>query len=104
MRPFAGVDEAEQRLEPALEVTRKADMPHWEAMALKACAQLHAARGDEEAARKDIDAAIGIFEKLESRLELARTLVVRGEDEDLDRARNLFQSCGAPVDLDLLSS
>jgi tetratricopeptide (TPR) repeat protein len=93
------LDEAEQRLETTLEVTRKADMPHWEGMALKTRAQLHTARGDEEAARKDLDAAIEMFERLESRLELARALVVRGGDNDLSRARDLFQSCGAPGDL-----
>jgi hypothetical protein len=59
---------------------------------------LHAARGDEAAARKDLDAAIEIFEKLESRLELARALVVRGEDKDLERARELFEACGAAGD------
>jgi len=74
-------------------------MPHWEAMCLKARGQLHAARGDNEAARKDLDAAIEIFERLESRLELARALVVRGEDEDLERARDLFDACGASGDL-----
>ena len=66
-----------------------------EAMALKLRAQLHAARGDEEASRKDLDVAIEIFERPESRLELARALVVRGGDEDFARARELFQSCGA---------
>jgi hypothetical protein len=74
-------------------------MPHREAMALKARARLHAARGDEEAARTDLDAAVEIFEKLESRLELGRALVLCGEDEDLARARELFQSCGAAGDL-----
>jgi predicted negative regulator of RcsB-dependent stress response len=94
------LDEAEQRLETTLESARKADMPHWEAMCLEVRGQLHAARGDEEAARKDFDEAIAIFEKLESRLELARTLVLRGEDEDLSRARDLFQACGAPTNFD----
>ncbi len=93
------LDEAEQRLETTLEVTRKADMPHWEAMALKTRARLHAVRGDDEAARRDLDSAIEIFEKLESRLELARALVLRGEEDDLTRARDLFESCGAPTDL-----
>jgi hypothetical protein len=41
-------------------------------MALKVRGQLHASRGDEDAASKDFDAAIEIFEKLESRLELER--------------------------------
>jgi hypothetical protein len=90
------LDEAEQRLETTLEANRKSDMPHWEAMALKARGMLHAARGDEEAARKDLDAAIEIFERLESRLELARSLVVRHKDEDVARARELFEACGAP--------
>ena len=94
--------EAEQRLEPTLEAARKADMPHWEGMCLKVRGQLHLARGDEEAARKDLDAAIEIYEKLESRLELGRALVVRGSDDDLTRARDLFQSCGAASDLDNL--
>jgi hypothetical protein len=48
------------------------------------------------AARKDLDAAIKIFERLESRLELGRTLVVRGVDDDLTRARKIIESCGAP--------
>jgi hypothetical protein len=74
-------------------------MPHWEAMALKARAQLHVARGNKEAARKDIDAAIEIFEKLESRLELARALMLRGDEDDLTRAHDLFESCGAKGDL-----
>ena len=93
------LDEAEQRLETTLEAARRADMPHWEAMALKVRGQLNAARGDEEAARKDFDATIEIFEKFESRLELGRTLVLRAGDEDLLRARELFQSCGATGDL-----
>jgi hypothetical protein len=74
-------------------------MPHWEAMALKVRGQLHAARGDEESARADLGAAIEIFEDLGSRLELGRTLVLRGEDEDLVRARELFEACGATGDL-----
>jgi len=93
------LDEAEQRLETTLESARKADMPHWEAMALSARGQLHAARGDHLGARKDFDAAIEIFERLESRIELGRTLVLRGEDEDLVRAGELFQACGATADL-----
>jgi len=62
--------------------------------------QFHAARGDDEAARKDLDAAIEIFEKLESRLELGRALVVRGEGDDLTRARERFESCGVPTNFD----
>jgi len=93
------LDEAEQRLETTLEATRNAGMPHWEGMALKVRGQLHIARGDEEAARQDFDAAIAIFEELGSRLELARTLVLRGEDDDLVRARELFEACGAAGDL-----
>jgi tetratricopeptide (TPR) repeat protein len=97
------LEEAEQRLETTLESARTADMPHWEAMALEVRGQLHTARSDEEAARKDFDAAIAIFEKLESRIELGRTLVLRGEDEDRERARELFESCGAAADLHRLS-
>jgi hypothetical protein len=67
-------------------------------MALEVRGQLHAARGNEEAVQKDLDKAIEIFERLESRLELARALVVRGDDEDLIRAHDLFESCGAPTD------
>jgi hypothetical protein len=88
----------------SLESARKADMPHWRAMALKVRAQLLCARGDGGAARTDFDAAIEIFEKVESRLELARTLVLRSEDGDLERARGLFEACGAAVDLDRLHS
>jgi hypothetical protein len=57
----------------------------------------HAERCDEEVTRKNLDAAIEIFERLESRLELGRALMVRGDDEDFDRARELFQTCGAPT-------
>ena len=64
--------------------------------------QLHAVLGDEEAAHNDFDAAIAIFEELGSRLELARTLVLRGDDENLIRARELFQACGATGDLENL--
>ena len=61
--------------------------------------QFHTARDDGGAARKDLDAAIEIFEKLESRVELARVLEVRGGEEDLGRAHDLFQTCGAPGNL-----
>jgi len=95
----AQLDEAQQRLEETLEAARKSDMPHWEAMCLKVRGQLHSARYDEEAARKDLDAAIEIFESFESRLELGRALEVRGQEEDLHRARDLFETCGAIGDL-----
>ena len=67
-------------------------------MCLEARAQLYGARGDETAARTDLDVATEIFERLESRLELARALVVRAEvgesrHEDLERARELFEGC-----------
>ena len=92
-------DEAEQRLETTLEATRRAGMPHWEGMALKVRGQLNETRGDSPTARVDFDAAIAIFEELGSRLELGRTLVLRGEDDDLQRARDLFKACGANGDL-----
>ena len=95
--------EAEQRLETTLEAARRFEMPHWEGLALKARSQLHAARGDDDAARKDLDTAIEIFEKLESRLELGRALVLRGGDSDLARARELFEACGATGDLAKIS-
>jgi len=79
-------------------------MPHLEGMALKVRGQLHAAWGDEESARKDFGTAIEIFEKLESRLELGRALVLRGGDNDLERARDLLETCGATGDLSHLSS
>jgi len=65
---------------------------------------LHAAGGEGAAARMDFDAAIAIFERLESRLELGRALVVRagvGEDpdEDIRKARKLFEACAAVSDL-----
>jgi tetratricopeptide (TPR) repeat protein len=93
------LDEAEQRLETTLEATRNAGMPHWEGMALKVRGQLNAARGDKDAARRDLEAAIEIFEDLGSRLELGRTLVLRGEDEDLVRASEVFEACGAAGDV-----
>ena len=49
--------------------------------------------------RQDFDAAIEIFEGLESWDGWRRTLVLRGEDEDLQRARDLFEACGAAGDI-----
>ena len=73
-------------------------------MALKVRGQLHLARGDEETARQDFDAAIDIFEDLGSRLELGRTLLLRvgvGPEavDDIRKARELFEACGAAGDL-----
>jgi tetratricopeptide (TPR) repeat protein len=93
------LDEAGQRLETTLDAARRADMPHWEAMALTVRGQLNAARGDDKASRADLDAAVEIFERTESRLELARTLVLRGQEDDLARAREIFEACGAAGDL-----
>jgi tetratricopeptide (TPR) repeat protein len=93
------LDEAEHRIKTTLEAARKADMPHWEAMCLKVRGQLHVARGDDEAALDDLGVAIEIFEKLGSRIELGRTLVLRGNDGDLPRARELFEACGASCEL-----
>jgi len=39
------------------------------------------------------------FKRLESRSELGRAFVVRGGDEDLGRALELFPACGASGDL-----
>ena len=77
------LDEAEQRLETTLESARKADMPHWEGMALKVRGQLHTARGDEDAARADLYAAAKIFEDLGSRVELERTRALQAELDDV---------------------
>jgi tetratricopeptide (TPR) repeat protein len=98
------LDEAEQRICATLDATRKAGMPHWEGLALRARGRLHTARGDDRAARRDFDAAIDIFEDLGSRIELGRTLVLRASlgsntSEDLDRARTVFEACGAAGDL-----
>jgi len=51
------------------------------------------------AREQDFGAAIAIFEDLGSQIELGRTLVLRGGDDDLARARELFQGCGAAGDL-----
>ena len=93
------LEEAETRLRATLEATRRAQMPHWEGVALKVRGLLNRARADHEAATADFDGAIVIFEKLGSRLELARTLVLRGGDDDLAGARDLFEKCGALGDL-----
>jgi len=42
---------------------------------------------------------IGIFERLGSRLELGRALVLRVEDGDLEKARELFEGCGVVGDV-----
>ena len=68
-------------------------------MAFKVRGQLYATRGNEEAARKDFDVATEIFEDLGSQIELRWTLVLRGEEEDLARARELFKANGAAADL-----
>ena len=96
------LDEAEQRLETTLEAARRADMPHWVGVALQVRGRLHIARGDQLEALKDLDAATAIFEELGSRLELARTLVVRAEvgesrDDDIRRAHELFEACGVQM-------
>ena len=93
------LDEAEQRLETTLEAAQRAGMPHWEGMALMVRGQLHVAQGNEKAALGDFDAAIEIFETLGSRLELARTLVVRAglganRADDIRMANELFEACG----------
>ncbi|MDX2436019.1 MAG: AAA family ATPase, partial [Acidobacteriota bacterium] len=93
------LDEAERRLEENLEATRRAGMSHWEGVALKARGLLHRARGDDQAAATDFERAISIFDDLGSRLDLGRTLVLRGTDEDLERAREIFETCGAAGDL-----
>lgn len=98
------LDEAELRLGKTLEATRRAGMPHWEGLTLKVSGQLHHARGDDAAARRDFDAAIAIFEDLGSRIELGRTLVLRAGlnsnlDDDVQKARELFETCGAGGDL-----
>jgi predicted negative regulator of RcsB-dependent stress response len=76
------LDEAERLIEANLEATRRATMPHWEALTLNARGQLHLARGDVEAARQDYDAAIAIFRDLGSRLELERTEALRSKVSD----------------------
>lgn len=48
-----------------------------------------------KAGRKDFNAAIAIFDDPGSRRDLGWTLVSRGEDEDLLRARDLLQASGA---------
>jgi len=65
---------------------------------VRADAVIHAERGDDDVARKDVHTATEIFEKLEGLLELGRALVVRGDDDDHDRARELFKACGATTD------
>jgi hypothetical protein len=42
--------------------------------------------------------AIGQLGVNEHRIELGRALVVRGEDDDLSRAHDLFVTSGAPTD------
>jgi tetratricopeptide (TPR) repeat protein len=93
------LDEAARILEANLKASRRADMPHWEAMTLKARGVLQAASGDLAAAGRNYDAAISIFDELESRVEFGRTLVLRGGEGDIDRARQIFERCGAKGDL-----
>jgi tetratricopeptide (TPR) repeat protein len=98
------LDEAESMIRSSLEATRRGDMPHWEALTIRARAELHFAKGNCDAAGQDLDAAVAIFERFESRLELGRTLALRGSDGDLERARELFERCGAARDLAKLTA
>ncbi len=101
--------EAEERNERTLAAAREAGMSHFEGLALRVRGLLHAASGDSEAARAELDAAAAVLEGLGSRIELGRTLVARaglGPDAaaDLARARELFAACGAVGDLKGLQS
>jgi len=50
---------------------------------------------EEDLARNNFGGAIEILERLESRLKLASALGLPGNDEDLARAKDLFEACGA---------
>jgi tetratricopeptide (TPR) repeat protein len=101
------LDEADARNRHTFEMVRGAGMPHFEGLALRVRARLHAARGDGAAARRDLDAAVAFLENLGSRIELGRTLVLRAglsadPAEDISRARELFAACAAAGDLQTL--
>ncbi|HSO23892.1 MAG TPA: AAA family ATPase [Chondromyces sp.] len=103
------LDEAEARNLRTLEMARKAGMSHFEALASRVSARLRAAGGDDGAARAELDAAVEIFDRLGSRIELGRTLELRGAltegaaaGADRERARELFEACGAVADLQRL--
>jgi len=98
------LDEAEDRIRQNLAATRTAGMRHWEGATLRSRGLLHLTRGATESARDDFEGTVTIFDDLGSRIELGRTLVLRAPlstnpDEDLDRARALFEACGASADL-----
>ena len=90
---------ADAMIRRSLDASRRGDMPHWEALTIRARAQLHSARGDSGAAHRDFDEAVAIFERFGSLLELGRTLVLRRGEGDLERARTLIERCGASSDL-----
>lgn len=98
------LEEAEAMIRRSLDASRRGDMPHWEALTIRARAQLHSARGDSAAAHRDFDEAVAIFERSGSLLELGRTLALRSGDDDLARARELFERCGAAGELAKLAA
>jgi tetratricopeptide (TPR) repeat protein len=101
---------AAQLAEQAIALAEFAKAPHYVALGRRVQAQVFAARDQHPEAGRALAEAITLFERLGSRLELARALSLhgafalrRGEREvgraDLERARHFFAAMGAARDL-----
>jgi tetratricopeptide (TPR) repeat protein len=102
--------DAEQQVGDYLTLARDTGGLQYEGIALRVQGQIYAARQRRDEAGQVFDMAIARFEELGSRLELGRALYYRsalrraqGQVDagraDAERARALFEACGAMRDL-----
>jgi tetratricopeptide (TPR) repeat protein len=103
------IDEAAQLVEQALAIAQFAKSPHYLALARRVQGQIFAAQESYEAALREVDAAVAIFEETGSLLEHARALyhraaLLRTQHKhqaalaDAVRARDAFSALGAERD------
>ncbi len=105
------VDEAAQLIADYLALAREAEAPHGVGCALRVQGQAFAAQGLIAEAAAAFDESVATLDRLGSRLELGRALYHRGilrhavgqadsARADMQRARELFEQCGAVRDLE----
>lgn len=103
------VDEAAQLVAECLTLARESEAPHPMGCALRVQAQIFAAQDLRSDAAAALDESIAILDRLGSRLEMGRALYDRGRlrrslgqvdagRDDLERAVELFEACGAARD------
>jgi class 3 adenylate cyclase/tetratricopeptide (TPR) repeat protein len=104
-------EEATNTIEATLELARTANSPHYEAIALRIQGEMLIEQGRWSEALRTLDDAVGILDRLGSRLELGRGLYARGitlkgqgnvvaARADVERAREIFVETAARRDLD----